>query len=212
MERLPERLRKNWLRLLAHAGALLPLLVLLWDAVAGGYLVDPVQEILSRTGNSALILLLLTLSCTPIQTLFGFNRILRIRKILGLYAFFYALLHFFTFVGLDYSFNLAYLRPAFTDQPFVLIGLAALLILVLLAFTSTQSWQRRLGKTWKRVQQLIYVAAALVVVHVMWVRKEILEAVEYLIILVVLLFLRLPPVRRGIVSARKKLTRQGEAA
>ncbi|MFP4345700.1 MAG: sulfite oxidase heme-binding subunit YedZ [Anaerolineales bacterium] len=212
MERLLERLRKNWLRILAHAGALLPLLLLVWDAVAGTYLIDPVQEILSRTGNSALILLLLTLSCTPIQTIFGFNRILRIRKILGLYAFFYALLHFFTFVGLDYNFNLAYLRPAFTDQPFVLIGLAALLILVLLAFTSTQSWQRRLGKRWKRVQQLIYVAAALVIVHIMWVRKEILESVEYLIILVVLLFLRLPPVRRGIVSARKKLTGQGEAA
>ncbi len=168
------------------------------------YRIDPVPQLLVRTGNTAFILLLLSLACTPIDLLFDFPRILTARKPLGLYAALYALLHFLVFAGLDYRFNLEFLLPAITDQVSVLLGLAALLILTLLAFTSTRGWQRRLGKGWKRLQRLVYAAAILIAAHVMWVRKSPLEASGYLLLLTVLLIFRLPPIRRSILRMRKQ--------
>ena len=111
---------------------------MLWDAWQGNLIIDPVKEITSRTGKTALILLLLTLACTPANTLFGFPPALRIRRPLALYTFMYASLHVLTFVGLDYGFNLRWIGPALLGQQFTLPGLAAFLLLLLLAVTSTK--------------------------------------------------------------------------
>ncbi|MCK4472878.1 MAG: ferric reductase-like transmembrane domain-containing protein, partial [Anaerolineae bacterium] len=186
------RLPKGWVQVLTHVAALLPLALLLWDAWQGNLIIDPVKEITSRTGKTALILLLLTLACTPANTLFGFPPALRIRRPLALYAFMYAGLHVLTFVGLDYGFNLRWIGPALLDQQFTLPGLAAFFLLLLLAVTSTKGWQRRLGKNWVRLHRLVYLAGSLAVLHFIWLVKDVREPLRYAGVLAVLLLMRLP--------------------
>jgi sulfoxide reductase heme-binding subunit YedZ len=196
------RLRKHWLRILVHGGALTPLALLLLDYARGRFFIDLAQQVIIRTGWPALILLLLTLTVTPINFILQSPRIRDVRRTLGLYAFFYASLHFLAFTGLDYRFNLRFLLPALIDQPFIVVGLVAFLILLVLATTSTARWQKRLGKRWKQLQRAVYVASLLVVVHVMWQNKDVAEGLPYLIITLLLLALRLPPLRRQLKNVK----------
>jgi sulfoxide reductase heme-binding subunit YedZ len=202
---LIRRLRVHWLQVLAHVAAWLPLAWIVWDWTRGAFLVDPVREITARTGRAALILLLLSLACTPIHTLFGFRQVLRLRRTLGLYSALYAGLHFLTFVGLDYGFDFDLIGQAILDQRFVLAGLAAGLILLLLALTSTRGWQRRLGKNWKRLQRLAYLAGVLAVVHFVWLVKDAREPLRYGAVLALLLALRLPPAQSAAGRLRHRL-------
>jgi sulfoxide reductase heme-binding subunit YedZ len=195
-------LKAQWLRVLVHVGALAPLAWTVWQFWQGLFLVDPVREITTRTGRTALILLVLSLACTPLGTVFGLKRVLRVRRALGMYAFLYASLHFATFVGLDYGFDVDLLAQAIFDQPYVLVGLAAGLILLALALTSTRGWQRRLGKNWKRLHRLVYVAVLLAIVHLTWILKDPGDPLRYLLVLVLLFVLRIPPVRRGVSRMR----------
>jgi sulfoxide reductase heme-binding subunit YedZ len=197
-------LRSRWLKILVHAGALAPLAWLLWAYWQGLFLVDPIREITTLTGKVALILLMLSLACTPLNTLFGFRQALRLRRALGLYAFLYASLHFLTFIGLDYGFDLAFAIQAIVDQRYVLAGLAAGLILLTLAITSTVGWQKRLGKKWKRLHRLVYLAGILAVVHFVWLVKDVREPLRYGAVLAVLLLLRIPRVRRAISNLRHR--------
>jgi sulfoxide reductase heme-binding subunit YedZ len=199
------KLKANWLPILTHVGALLPLARLVWDYWQNRFIVDPVQQITTRTGWAALILLLLSLACTPINTIFGFRRVLRVRRALGLYAFMYHGLHFLTFVGWDYGFDLGLIGPAISYQRFVLVGFAAFLILLALAITSTQGWQRRLGKHWKRLHRLAYLAGILAIVHIMWLVKDPREHLRYAAIVALLLIVRMPPVRRAVSNVRHQL-------
>jgi sulfoxide reductase heme-binding subunit YedZ len=196
-------LKARWLRVLVHVAALAPLAWTIWQYGQGLFLVDPVREITTRTGRTALILLVLSLVCTPLGTIFGLKRVLRVRRALGMYAFLYASLHFATFVGLDYGFDVGLLGQAIFDQPYVLVGLAAGLILLALALTSTQGWQRRLGKNWKRLHRLVYLAAILAVVHLTWILKDPRDPLRYLAVLALLFVLRIPPVRRGVSRMRQ---------
>jgi sulfoxide reductase heme-binding subunit YedZ len=205
---LIDRVRARWFSILVHAGALLPLASLVWDWRRGGFLADPVQEVENRTGQTALILLLLALACTPLDALFGFKGVLRVRRALGLYAALYAALHFLTFVGLDYGFRFDLLGPALLDQRFVLVGLAAGLILLALAVTSTRGWQRRLGRSWKRLQRFVYAAGILAVVHFAWSVKDMRVPLRYGAVLALLLVLRLPPLRRAFGLVRSRLARK----
>jgi sulfoxide reductase heme-binding subunit YedZ len=199
------KLRAEWLRIVVHVGALLPLAWTIWQYTHGMFLVGPVREITTRTGKTALILLLFSLACTPLGTFFGFKRARRVRRALGMYAFLYASLHFATFVGLDYGFDLTLLPQAIFDQRYVLAGLAAGLILLALAITSTRGWQKRLGKKWARLHQLAYLAGILAVVHFAWLVKDIREPLRYAAVLAALLLLRLPPVRRAVSNVRYRL-------
>jgi sulfoxide reductase heme-binding subunit YedZ len=179
-----DKLRKNWLRILTHVGALTPLAWLLWDFWFDNLTVNPIQDITFRTGKPALILLVLSLACTPVSTVFGFKQVLPLRKPLGLYAFMYVCLHFLTFIGLDYGFDLGLLYEAIFEKRYALVGFAAFLILLPLAITSTQGWMRRLGKNWKRLHRrepLLYGAAV-----------------------GLLLILRLPALRRPIANFRSR--------
>lgn len=201
-------LRNDWLRILAHIAALFPLVMIVWDYWAGAFLVDPVREITTRTGRTALILLISSLACTPIHAIFGFRQVLRIRRPLGLYAFLYAGLHFLTFVGWDYAFDLQLLGPAIFGQRFVLPGAAAFLILLLLAATSTRRSQKRMGKKWKWLHRLSYLAGVLVIVHFLWLSKDPRRPLQYGAIIALLLILRIPAVGKATGNIRRRIKAQ----
>jgi sulfoxide reductase heme-binding subunit YedZ len=205
---LAQTLRKNWLRFLVHAGALLPLAVLLWDYWQGGLSVNPIQDVTLRTGKYALILLVLSLACTPINLVFGYKPVLRVRRALGLYAFMYVALHLLIFVGLDYGFDPALIREAILEKRYALVGFTAFLILLPLAITSTKGWMRRLGRLWKRLHRWVYLAALLAVLHFVWlVKSDIREPLMYGAVVVILLVLRIPRVRRSVSHFRSWLKR-----
>lgn len=199
---LVHKLKARWLQILTHVGALLPLAWLLWEAWQGQLIVDPVKEITTRTGKTALILLILSLACTPLNTIFGFKQALRVRRPLGLYAFLYVGLHFLTFLGLDYGFDLHLIRQDILDQRYVLVGFATGLLLLTLAITSTKGWQKRLGKNWKRLHRLVYLASILDIVHFAWLTKDIREPLRYGGLVALLLIVRFPAIKRAIGNAR----------
>jgi sulfoxide reductase heme-binding subunit YedZ len=204
---LIEGLRARWLQALVHVGALVPLAWIAWQLSQGAFLVDPVREITTLTGKTALILLVLSLACTPMATVFGLKQVLRLRRALGLHAFLYVSLHFLTFVGLDYGFDLALIGDAIFAQRYVLVGTAAGLVLLPLAITSTVGWQRRLHRNWKRLHRFVYLAGILAVVHFLWLVKDVREPLRYAAVLVVLLVLRIPQVRRAVSRLRHRIAR-----
>jgi sulfoxide reductase heme-binding subunit YedZ len=131
---------------------------------------------------------------------------LKARRTLGLYAFLYAALHFLIFVGLDYTFNLSLIWSGITEKRFVLAGLAAFILLSLLALTSFTWWQKRMGKRWKQLHRLVYLAGILVIVHYIWlVKADIRPPLLFGALLLVLLALRLPAVRKRVANWRSSL-------
>jgi len=196
--RLPEPLR-----LVVYIGGFIPLVWLILDYIMGNLTVNPVQAILQRTGKYALVILILTLACTPANTIFHLRQALRVRRALGLLSFFYASLHLLAFIGLDYSFDLTLLRDAFIEQR-NLIGLGAFAILLAMAVTSFRWWMKRMGKNWKRLHRLVYLGAVLVIIHfslaskgdLLRIRGDILEPAGYGLAVALLLLLRVPFIRR----------------
>ncbi|MEZ4770095.1 MAG: protein-methionine-sulfoxide reductase heme-binding subunit MsrQ [Caldilineales bacterium] len=190
-------------QIFVHIAALLPLVVLIIDALRGNLTVNPIQEATFRTGKTAMILLVASLACTPANTVFGFTPAIKVRRALGLYAFLYALVHFSIYVGVDYGFDLRLILLELEEKRYVLVGFAAFLILLPLALTSTKGWQRRLKKTWKKLHRWVYAAGALVMVHYIWVQKsDIREPLLWAGVLGLLLLLRWQPVRTRAVSFR----------
>lgn len=191
------------LKAITHIGALLPLVLLLWDFWWGYLSADPIREAILRTGKPALILLLLSLACTPLNTLFGWRQLLPLRKPLGLYAFFYVCLHLSIFIFLDYGLNWTLLREDLFEKRFALAGLASFLILLPLAATSSRWAMRKLGKNWKRLHRFVYLAAILAVVHYLWlVKADYAQPILFAVILALLLLLRLKPIRQWAVNRR----------
>jgi sulfoxide reductase heme-binding subunit YedZ len=196
----------SWLQWLTHLGALVPLAVILWLFFTDGLTVNPIQDITFRTGKAALVLLVLSLACTPLNSLFGWRMALKLRRPLGLYAFLYVCLHFLTFVGLDYGFDVELLKEAIFEKRYALVGFAAFLILIPLAVTSTKGWQKRLGKTWKLLHQGVYLAAPLAVIHYVWlVKSDVREPLAYGAVVAALLLVRVPAVKRLLKGAGRVL-------
>src|SRR5205814_1495236 len=153
---------------------------------------DPVQELLNVFGKTALNLLLLTLCITPIRRSTGINRLISFRRLLGLFAFFYAVLHFTTYLGLDLGFAWDHVFEDIAKRPYITVGFTALLMLIPLAATSTNRIQRALGRNWVKLHRLVYVIAVLGVVHFWWqVKRDISEPLLYAFLLAVLLGVRL---------------------
>lgn len=203
MKTVQSYVRKHWFWLLATIGGLIPLVQLalgLWQ----GRWVDPISETTSHTGSAAILMLVLSLACTPVNTLFGFRPALTARKPLGLYAFLYASLHLLNFIGLDYAFDLrAFWDDALLQKRYMIVGFSAFLILLPLAITSTKGWMKRLGRNWKRLHQLVYGAGIFAVLHYLWlVKLDITKPLIYGAILTVLLALRLPVIRQWISKWR----------
>lgn len=202
-------LRENWLRVVVHVGAWLPLLWLVWRYMHHELGVDPVTTLNNVTGRTAMILLLLCLSATPLYIVFNFRQGIKVRRALGLYAFMYAGLHFINFVALDYALDLNYiLGDGIPKKPYILVGFAALVLLFALAITSTRGWMRRLKKNWSRLHWLVYPIGVLVIFHFLWQAKaaEQFEPLVYGAILTLLLVVRVPPVRHRIIETRQRLT------
>ena len=199
------QLRRKWLPVVTHFGSLLPLASLAWKFFHDQLTANPIQYITFRTGKAALVLLVLSLACTPLSTIFGLRQLIGLRKPLGLYAFTYATLHFLTFVGLDYQFDPHLLQEAILKKRYALVGFAAFLSLLPLAITSTKGWMKRLGKKWKQLHRLIYLASILVIIHFVWlVKSDIREPLAYGAVVFLLLFLRLTPVRKALVNLRER--------
>ncbi len=154
--------------------------------------VDPVRYALDVLGKTALNLVLITLLVTPVRQITGWSSLLRVRRLLGLFAFFYALMHFSLYVGLFQSFSWTAIVQDIAKRPFITIGFAALLMLLALAVTSTQKMMRRLGRRWQQLHRLIYLIAALGVLHY-WkmLKHDWREPLLYAGILAVLLGWRL---------------------
>ena len=198
----------DWLRIATHIGALIPLALLLWDGYHNHLTANPIQEITFRTGKTAIILLGLSLLCTPLNIVLGWKAVLPLRRPLGLYAFFYVCLHLLIFAVLDYGLDWGLIQQTIAEKRYVLVGFAAFLLLVPLALTSTKGWQKRLGKRWKQLHRLVYLVALLAVIHFVWlVKSDIREPLLYGLILAVLLVLRISSVRRAITRLRSRLAR-----
>ena len=153
---------------------------------------DPVKKLEHECGKTALNFLLLTLSVTPVRELTGLPQLLRLRRMLGLFTFFYAVVHFTVYLVLDLELNFRLLGADIVKRPYITIGFSALLLLLPLALTSTNGMMRRLGRRWQSLHRLIYVIAALAVWHFYWqVKRDVREPLIYIGILALLLAYRL---------------------
>jgi sulfoxide reductase heme-binding subunit YedZ len=180
---------------LVFAACLLPLVWLACGAFGwlGASLgVDPVKELEHECGKTALNLLLLTLAVTPVRELTGQPQLLRLRRMLGLFAFFYVVLHFTIYLVLDLELNFRTLGADIAKRPYITIGFTGLLLLIPLAVTSTNGMMRRLGRRWQSLHRLVYVIAILGVWHFYWqVKRDVREPLIYAGILGILLGYRL---------------------
>lgn len=196
-----------WLKTLLFALCLVPAARLVWLGLGlhDGLGANPIEFVIHSLGTWTLVLLLATLSVTPLRRLTGVNSLIRVRRMLGLFAFFYASLHFLAYVGLDQFFDLRQILADIVERPYITVGFAGFLALIPLAATSTQAMQRRLGgRRWQRLHRLVYAIAAGGVVHYLWlVKKDITEPVLYGLVLVLLLALRLRWRRPAVTTERR---------
>jgi methionine sulfoxide reductase heme-binding subunit len=205
------------LQIAVHIAAWVPLIWLVWAYANHRLTVNPIQTSLQDTGLYALVLLVLCLACTPIKTVTGWRGVMKVRRALGLYSFFYAAIHVSILVGWDYQFNFKFLYADFRGKLYIWMGLAVWLILFILAATASRWTIRRLGKNWKRIHRLIYPAGILVVLHYAWAKKgdlfhlrgDISQPLFYGLVVIVLLVLRIPLVVHGLKQTRARLLRLG---
>ena len=197
---------RAWVALLC----LLPLLRLVGLGFSGELGANPIEFITRSTGTWTLVGLLVTLSVTPLRRLTGRAGLVRYRRMLGLFTYFYACLHFVIYVWLDQFFDPAAIARDIVKRPFITVGFTAFVLLLPLAMTSTHAMMRRLGRHWQQLHRLIYVIALLGVIHFMWlVKKDLTEPLIFGAMLALLLALRLPwgvallqAVRRRLVSGK----------
>jgi methionine sulfoxide reductase heme-binding subunit len=192
------------LRTAAWALGLYPLARAAWWLRDGlrGLGANPIERVLLHTGWWALILLLVALAVTPLRKITGLNQLTRLRRTLGLFAFFYATLHLAIYIGLDQLFAWAYILEDLLERPFITVGFLAWLLLLPLALTSNRASIVRLGRRWVLLHKLVYLAAPLAVIHYFWrVRADTRAPLLFVATLVVLMALRIPwtrkPAERG---------------
>jgi sulfoxide reductase heme-binding subunit YedZ len=178
--------------------ALVPAGLLVRGLIDGNLGINPAETLQVETGIWALRFLLASLAITPLRRLFGWNRLVQYRRMLGLFAFFYATLHLLTYVVLDRYFDWAGVVEDVAKRPFITLGMLAFVLMIPLALTSTKGWIRRLGRKWQTLHRLVYFAAIAASLHFIWkVKVAIGEPVYYAAILGVLLAIRL------VISVRK---------
>ncbi|MBI5450668.1 MAG: sulfoxide reductase heme-binding subunit YedZ [Gammaproteobacteria bacterium] len=192
---------------------LLPLLWLLADGLQHHLGANPVEKISHRTGDWTLRLVLLTLMITPLRRLTGWNVLIRLRRMLGLYSFFYACLHFLSWLVFDHFFDLHEIVKDIIKRPYITVGFAAFVLLIPLAVTSTNRWIKRLGSRWVQLHQLVYVIATGGVLHYLWlVKADVRRPVIYALLLAVLLAYRAWVRRRTNSTAVPRPMTQSKAA
>ena len=212
MTRISKKTQQRSLKLLAHIGALIPLLLIIWDFNQGQLGADPIREMTLRTGKTAITLLVLSLAVTPLKIWFGWQQIHPLRKILGLYAFLYVAIHLLIFVWLDYGLDLELILEATFEKQYALVGFTAFLILLPLTITSTRWAMRKMGKNWTRLHRWVYLAGILAVVHyLLLVKNAYTSPLIYAAILGVLLLTRIKPVKQAILRLRRGLEKRWAA-
>jgi methionine sulfoxide reductase heme-binding subunit len=201
------------LQIAVHVYAWSALAHILFDFLTGNISPNPIQELEQRTGRHAITLLVLSLACTPLNTLFKWSEPLKRRRALGLYAFMYATIHVLIFVNLDYGLAWSLLIQTIFEKPYIVVGLIGFLLMIPLAWTSFDIWKKRLGKGWKRLHQLIYLIAPLLILHYAWGKKgdffalqgEIIRPLIYGVIVLLFLIMRIPVVRRSLASLPSRI-------
>jgi methionine sulfoxide reductase heme-binding subunit len=179
------------LKPLIFAAALLPAAALVYGFYTNDLTANPLDYITDQTGTWALAFLVISLSVTPLRRLTGWNPIIKLRRMLGLFSFFYALLHMLTWVVLLNFFDVREMVIDVAKRPFITIGMATFLILLTLAVTSNQFSIRRLGRRWQSLHRLAYAAAIGAVIHFWWlVKEDITEPRRWLMVVMLLLGLR----------------------
>jgi len=180
------------LKALTFLLCLIPLARLGWLGLNDGLGANPIEFITRSTGTWTLVFLMITLTVTPLRRITGWNGLIRFRRMLGLFAFFYVCLHFATYIWLDQFFDWSEIVKDVIKRPFITIGFACFLLLIPLAVTSTNAMQRRLKRRWQLLHRLIYLIAIGGVVHYWWlVKKDITQPAIYALVLAVLLGFRL---------------------
>jgi methionine sulfoxide reductase heme-binding subunit len=157
----------------------LPFIWLLFRVLTGRLGINPVEDLTLTTGIWALRFLVFTLLITPIRRLTGWNRIIQYRRMLGLFAFFYASLHFAIYIGVDQFFAFDLILKDIVKRPFITMGFTAFVLMIPLAVTSTKGWIRRLGRRWQLLHRLIYVSAIAAAVHYLWKVKVMIGSPVY---------------------------------
>jgi sulfoxide reductase heme-binding subunit YedZ len=201
------------LQIAVHLYAWSALAHILFDFVTGNISPNPIQELEQRTGRHAVTLLVLSLACTPINTLFKWSEPLKRRRALGLYAFLYAALHVLIFINLDYGLAWSQIARTIFEKPYIIVGVIGFLLMIPLAWTSFDIWKQRLGKGWKRLHRVVYLIAPLIILHYAWSKKgdffalqgEIVRPLIYGLVVVLFLSMRIPPVRKFLASMSSRI-------
>ena len=182
-----------WLKPGIFLGGLVPLAWMVVRARTGGLSADPIAQIENELGLTALIFLFASLACTPANRLLGWTWPPRVRRQLGLFAFFYASLHFLTYLVLDEFFDWRAIAADIAQRPFITVGFLALVLMVPMAVTSTNGWVRRLGfRRWQQLHRVVYLAGALAALHFIWrVKLDVSQPLIYAAIFATLIALRL---------------------
>ncbi len=185
------------LKSVVFLAALLPLADLVYGFFTDNLGANPIEKILHQTGFWALTIIMITLAISPLRKITKWNRIINFRRMLGLFAFFYALLHFTVYLVLDRQLYWSEIVEDLSKRPYITVGFTALVLLIPLAVTSTKGWIRRLGKRWQKLHRLVYLIAAAGVVHFWWlVKKDITEPLIFAVVLAVLMVFRLPMLKK----------------
>ena len=182
-----------WIKAVVFVLALIPLFNLGFAAYSDHLGANPIEKITHRTGYWTLVFLLITLTLTPLRRLLGWSWVIRLRRMLGLFAFFYGCLHFLTYMVLDQFFDWENIIKDIVKRPYITVGFSALLLMIPLTITSTDSMIRQLGgKRWRWLHRLIYISAIGGVVHFCWlVKKDLTNPITFAILLTVLLIIRI---------------------
>jgi methionine sulfoxide reductase heme-binding subunit len=196
------------LQIAIHLYAWSAIVWILIEMFTNTFSINPIQELEQRTGRHAITLLVLSLLCTPIHTIFKWSEPLKRRRTLGLYAFMYVFIHVLIFVNLDYGLAWSLIIQTVFEKPYIVVGVIAFLMLIPLAITSFDIWKIRLGKNWKRLHQIVYILAPLAILHYAWSKKgdifnlsgDIQRPLIYAVILAIFLILRIPSVKKYIAS------------
>jgi sulfoxide reductase heme-binding subunit YedZ len=189
---MPDKLMIKKIKVVLFCAALLPLARLVWLAAVDDLGANPVEFVIRSLGTWTLVSLLATLSITPIRLITGVAWPVQLRRMLGLFAFFYASLHLLAYAGLDQWFDWRAIAHDIVKHPYVVVGFSAFLLMIPLALTSNRAAIRRLGQRWQVLHRLVYLIATLGVIHYWWlVKKDVSEPVIYASVLAVLLGIRL---------------------
>ena len=205
-----KKLRYTPLQIMMHIYAWSALAHLVFDYFMGNLSVNPIQDLEQRTGRAAITLLVLSLMCTPLNTLFGWKELLKRRRALGLYSFMYATIHVLIFLDLDYGLAWSVIIQSILEKPYIIFGVITFLLLLPLAVTSFDTWKVRLKKNWKRLHQTVYMIAPLAVLHFAMSKKgdifqlqgDVVRPLIYGLVVLILLILRIPRIRKFFASIR----------